>query len=147
MASTLGIIIFYRFLFLVTILEPIVALPWLTRRQMTWDYSPGQAIIDGGAAGLGALNDIWNELIEPSTENENLPDQIQSQPETSNTPELSTPPIFGPNMILQCSASTQSIGSADDQLPGNGDILTPDGSIPDPNEEYTGYIQQSSKTG
>ena len=163
-SSTLGSIrIFYRFLFLVSILEPtIVALPWVTRRgTTTWDDSPGQAIIDGGAAGFGVLNDIWNELIEPSTtENENLPPdqiQIQSQPESStNTPpELSSPPIFGPNMRGQCSAFfTQSLGSAaDDQLPGtgNGDILTPpDGStIPGPSneEEYEGYIQQSTKTG
>lgn len=147
MASTLGIISFYRFLILVSILEPIVAVPLFTRRGTTWDDSPGQAIIDGGAAGFGVLNDIWNDLIEPSTEKENLPNQIQSQPETSNTPELSSPPIFGPNMMGQCSASTQSLGSADDQLPGNGDILTPDGSIPGPNEEYEGYIQQSTKTG
>lgn len=147
MASTLGIIIFYRFLLLVTILEPLVALPWLTRRETTWDVTPGQAIIDGGAAAFGTLNDIWNELIETSTENENLPDQIQSQPETSNTPESSTPQIFGPNMMLECSAFTQSLGSADDQLPGNGDILIPEWSFPGPNEEYTGYIQQSSKTG
>lgn len=144
MAFTLGILIFYRFYFLVSILEPIVALPWLTRRDTTWDDSPGQAIIDGGAAGFGALNQFWNQLITPSTETENPPDQIQSQPETSNTPEWSTPPIFGPNMMKQCSASTQPVGAPDDTLLGGGDILSPDKPIPGP---VRAYVEQDIKTG
>lgn len=144
MAFTLGILIFYRFYFLVSILETIVALPWLTRRDMTWGDSPGQSIIDGGAAGFGALNQFWNQLIIPSTETENPPDQIQSQPETSNTPEWSTPPIFGPNVMKQCSASTHPVGAPDDPLWGGQDILTPYGPIKGPNGEY---VQQDVITG
>lgn len=148
MASTIGILIFYRFFLLVSILEPIVAWPWLTRREMTWDDSAGQAIIDGGAAGFGALNQLWNQLIIPSTENEKPPDQIESQPATSNTPEWSTPPLLGPNMMEECSASTDSVGAPDTNLPGEGEILTPYGSISGPNGEYVGaYVQQDIKTG
>lgn len=148
MAFALGILIFYRFFLLLSILEPIGAWPWITRREMTWDDSPGQAIIDGGAAGFGVLNQLWNQLILPSTENEKPPDQIRSQPETSNTPEWSNPPIFGPNMMEQCSASTHSVGASDTDLPGEGDILTPDGPIPGSDEEYVGdHVQQDIKTG
>ena len=148
MAFTLGILIFYRFFVFVSILETIVAWPWLTRREMSWDDSPGQAIIDGGAAGFGALNQLWNQLIIPSMENEKPPDQIQSEPETSNPPEWSTPHIFGPNMMEQCSTSTDSVWASDANLPGEGDILTPDGSNSGTNEEYVGaYVQQNIKTG
>lgn len=150
MAFTLRILIFYRFFLLVVVLEPIVALPWLTRRDMTWGDSPGQAAIDVGAAGLGALSQFWNQLIIPSSETEYPPDQIQSQPETPNTPEWSTPPLLEPNTMEKCSASTNPIGAPDDQLPEEGDILTPDGPIPgpSPNEEYVGdYVQQNIKTG
>lgn len=148
MAFTLGILIFYRFFVFVSILETIVAWPWLNRREMTWDDSPGRAIIDGGAAGFGALNQLWNQLIIPSMENEKPTDQIQSQPETSNTPEWSMPHISGPNMLKQCSTSTQSGGASDTNLPGEGDILTPDVSVSGTNEVYVGaYVQQNIKTG
>lgn len=144
MAFTLGILIFYRFLFLVLILESIAALPWLTRRDMTWGDSPWQGIIDGGAAGLGALDQFWNQLIIPSTETGNPPDQIQSQPETTNTPEWLTPPILGPNMMGLCPASTHPVGAPDDHPWGGGNILTPDGPILGPNGEY---VQQDINTG
>lgn len=148
MAFTLRILIFYRFFFLVLILEPIVALPSLTRRDLTWGDSPGQATIDAGAAGLGALNQFWNQLIIPSPETEFPPDDIQSQPETPITPEWSTPPLFEPNMMKECSASTHPVGATSDQLPGEGDILNPDVPISGPNEDYVGdYVQQNIKTG
>lgn len=140
--------IFYRFLFLLLVLEPIVALPSLTRRDTTWDDSPGQAIIDIGAAGFGTLNQFWNQLIMPPTETRYSPDPSLSQPETPNTPEWSTPPVFEPNMMKKCSASTSPIGAPDDQLPGEVDIPTPNGLIPDPDVEYVGdYVQQNVKTG
>lgn len=78
MAFTLAVI-FYRFLFLLLVLESVVALPWLTRRDMTWGNSPGQAIIDIGAAGFGALNQFWNQFILPSTETK-YPPQTQANP-------------------------------------------------------------------
>lgn len=147
MAFTLAII-FYRFLFLLLVLEPAIALPWLTSRDMTWGDSPGQAIIDIGAAGFGALNQFWNQFTLPSTQTTYPPDPSQPQPETPNTPEWSTPPLFDPNLMKKCFAYTQPIGAPDDQLPREGDILTPNGLIPIPEKEYEGlYVQQSTKTG
>lgn len=143
-------IIFYRFLFLLLVLEPVIALPWLTSRDMTWGDSPGQAIIDFGAAGFGAWNQFWNQFTLPSTETTLPPDPDpgQPQPEAPNTPEWSTPPLFDPNLMKKCSADTQPIGAPDDQLPGEGDILTPSELTPIPEKEYEGlYVQQSTKTG
>ena len=149
MDLTLRITIFCRILFLILILEPIVALPWLTRRDMTWDGSPGQLLIDTGAAGLGALNQFWNQLTIPSTETVYPPEQRQSEPETPNTPEWLTPPLFEPNMRKQCSASTQSIiGPPDNELPGEENVPTPNGLTLVPDEEYKGlYVKQNTKTG
>lgn len=144
MAFTL-VIIFYRFLFLLLVLEPIIALPWLNRRDMTWGYSPGQAIIDIGAASFGALNQFWNQLTLPSTETGHPPDP---HPDAPNTPEWSTPPSFELNLMEKCPAFTQSIVSFDDQLPGEGDILTPNELTPISNSGYGGlYVQQNTKTG
>lgn len=144
-------IIFYRFLSLLLLLEPtVVALPWLTRRDMTWGDSPGQAIIDIGAAGFGALNQFWNQFIIPSEETEYSPDPIQSQSETPNAPEWTTPPFIEPSNMKKCSASSTHppIGAPDDQLPGEENIPTPDELIPDPDGEYVGnYVQQNIKTG
>lgn len=141
-------IIFYRFLFLLLVLEPIIALPWLTRRDMTWSDSPGQAIIDMGAA---ALNGLSNQLTLPTTETEYPPDPSQPQPEAPNTPEWSTPPLFEPNPLKRCSAVTQFIGAPDDQLyqlPGEGDILTPNELAPISEKKYEDlYVPQNAKTG
>lgn len=132
-------IIFYRFLILLLVLEPIIALPWHSRRDMTWGDSPGQAIINMGAAGFGALNQLWNLLTLPSTETEYTPNPnpSQPQPEAPNTPQWSTPPSFESDPMKICSAVTQPIGAPDNQLPGEGDA-----------DEYGGpYVQQNTKTG
>lgn len=151
MDFTLKITIFCRILFLILVLEPIVALPWLTRRDMTWGDSPGQALIDIGEAGLGALNQLWNQLTIPSTETVYPTEQSPSKPETPNPPEWLTPPLFEPNMMKKCSTSTDPIvGAPDDQLPGEGDIPTPNpnGLTLVPDEEYKGvFVQQNTKTG
>ena len=153
MAFTLAVI-FYRFLFLLLVLESVIALPWLsTRRDMTWRDSPGQAIVDFGAAGFGALNQLWNQFTIPSTETKYLPDPDPNQPppipESPNTPEWSTPPLFDPNPMKKCSVHTQPIESFDNHLLGEaGGIGTLDELTPIPDEEYEGvYVQQSTKTG
>lgn len=153
MVFTLAVI-FYRFLFLLLVLEPvIIALPWLSRRDMTWGDSPGQTIIDIGAAGFGALNQLWDQFTTlPPAETKDLPDPSQPLllPEAPNTPEWLTPPFFDPNLMKKCSAYSQPIGAPDDQLPGEGGILTLNEEltmIPE-KEEYEGiYVQQSTKTG
>lgn len=145
MGLTLRISLFCRILFLVLVLEPIVALPWFTRRDTTWGDSPGQALID---IGLGALNQLWNQLTIPSTEPVYPPEQIQSEPETPNTPDWLAPPLFEPNMMKKCSAFNHHIGASDDQLSEEGDTPTPNGDIIVPDEGYKGlYVQQDIKTG
>lgn len=150
--------LFCRILFLVLVLEPIVALPWLTRRGMTWNLdSPGQALIDFGGFGLGALNQLWNQLTIPSTETETLdfPEQQNQpdEPESPNTPEWLAPPLLEPNMMKECSASTSThhiIGASDDQVSEEGNIPTPmSGDIlVVPDEGYKGlFVQQNIKTG
>lgn len=149
MAFTLAVI-FYRVMFLLLVLESVIALPSLTRRDMTWGDSPGQAIIDIGAAGFGALNQFWNQFTLPSTETKYLPDPSQPPiPEAPNTPEWSTPPLFDPNLMKKCSSAyTQPIGALDNQLPGEGGILNLNELTPIPEKEYEGlYVQQSTKTG
>lgn len=50
--------------------------------------------------------------------------------------------------MKKCSPYTQPTGAPDDQLPGEGDILTPNELTPIPEKEYEGlYVQQSTKTG
>lgn len=148
MGLALRISLLCRILFLVLVLEPIVALPWLTRRDMTWDDSPGQALIEMGEFGLGVLNQLWNQLTIPSTEAVYPPEQKQSEPETPNTPEWLAPPLFEPKIMKECPAPTHHIGAPDDQLPGKGDIPTPNGVIIVPDEGYRGFlVQQNIKTG
>lgn len=149
MSFTLAVI-FYRFLFLFLFVESVIALPSLSRRDTTWGDSPGQDIIDMGAAASGALNQLWNQFTLPSTETKDLPDP--SQPplsEAPNIPEWSTPPLFDPNLMKRCSAYTQPIGAPDDQLPGEGGIPTLSNELAlIPEKEYEGiYVQQSTKTG
>lgn len=140
--------LFFQISFLVLVLEPIVALPWLTRRDMTWDDSPGQALTDFGGFGLGALNQLWNQWTIPSTENVYPPDQKQSEPETPNTPEWLAPPLFEPHTMKECPASTHHIGASDDQLSEEGDISIPNGGILVPVEGYMGiWVQQNIETG
>lgn len=146
---------FCRILFLVLVLDLIVALPWLTRRDMTWDdLSPGQTLIDIGGLGLGALNQLWNQFTIPSTTDIlNLPEQKQqSEPESpKNTPEWLTPPLLEPNLMKECSASTaHQIEASDDQHSEEGIIIpTPNGGdIIVPDEGYKGLlVQQNIKTG
>lgn len=150
---------FCRILLLVLVLDPtiVAGLPWgLTRRDMTWDdLSPGQALIDIGGLGLGALNQLWNQFTIPSTSTEILdpPEQNQqSEPESpKNTPEWLTPPLFEPNLMKECSASnTHHIGASDDQVSEEGNIIpTPNGDIIVPDDEgYKGLlVQQNIKTG
>lgn len=148
MGLTLRMSLFFQILFLVLVLKPIVALPWLNIRDMTWDVSPGQALIDIGGFGLGALNQLWNQLTVPSTETVYPPEQEQSEPETPNTPEWLAPPLFEPNTRKECSASTHHIGASDDQFSEEGDIPTPNGLILVPVEGYMGlFVQQNIKTG
>lgn len=148
MGLILRMSLFCQILFLVLVLEPIVALPWLTRRDMTWGDSPGQALIDIGGFGLGALNQLRNQLTIPSTEPVYPPEQKQSEPETPNTPEWLAPPLFEPNMMKECSASTHHIGASDDQFSEEGNIPTPNGVIINPDEGYKGFfVQQNIKTG
>lgn len=157
MAFTLDVMIFYRFLFLLLVLESVIALPWLsTRRDTTWGDSPGKTFIDLGAAGFGALNQLWNQFALPSTETETkyLPDPDLSHPlllpEAPNTsgPEWLTPPLFDPNPVKKCSSHIQPIETLDNQLPAEGGIVSLNELTPIPEKEYEGvYVQQSTKTG
>lgn len=153
-------LIFYRFVFLLLVLESVIALPWLsTRRDTTWGSSPGQAFIDFGAAGFGALNQLWNQFTQPSTETNYLPDpdpdpnQPPPLPEAPNTsgPEWLTPPLFDPNPMKKCSAYTQPIRNLDNQLldeGGTGIASLNELNLMIPEKEYEGvYVQQSTKTG
>lgn len=137
-----------RILFLVLALEPIFALPWLNPRDLTWDDSPWQSLIDIGEVGLGALNQLWNQLTIPSTETVYPPKQTKFEPETPNTPEWSNPHLFEPNMMKKCSASSHPIGAPDDQSPEEGDLRTPSGLPIVPDEGYKGlFVQQNTKSG
>lgn len=148
MGLTLRMSLFFQILFLVLVLEPIVALPWLTRRDITWDDSPGQALIDIGVFGLGALNQLWNQWTIPSTETVYPPDQKHSEPGTPNTPEWLAPPLFEPNTMKKCPASTHPTGASDGQPSEEGDIPTPNGDILVPVEGYMGiWVQQNIETG
>lgn len=110
MAHTNMIQFFFRYLFLISILEPTWASTWFTRRDMLWDDSPWlEDPVGVGGTDPGALYEMWNQLtgteappiIPPSTEPpENSPVEEGSQPATPNALE----PMLEPSGTKKCSA-------------------------------------------
>lgn len=111
--------IFFRFLFLILILEPIVASTWFTRRDMLWDDSPWlEDLLGVGGAGLGASYEILNEstdtqeqptVTQPTEPPESFPGEEGSEPATPNA----VGPLLEPSGMKRCSGVEG--GAAGDQ--------------------------------
>lgn len=74
-----------------------------TRRGLLWDDSDWQnGIVGAGAAGLGILNQFWNQLAVPDPTLRSLPDQEPSVPEPPNTPDPLLLPLYQPLGVEKC---------------------------------------------
>lgn len=102
MAQKLSILVF-----LVLFSNPTIAFPAaFTRRGLLWDDSAWQdGIVGVGAAGIGILNQLWNQLTVPDPKLRSLQDQEPSEPEPPNTPDPQILPLYQPSGVEQCANS------------------------------------------
>lgn len=107
--------------FLALNLTPIIiASPaaFIHRRGLLWDDSGSQdGILGAGAAGLGALQQLWNQWTVPSNDptlpsitqqTGSLQDENLDEPGTPNTPDPQMLPLYQPSTTDQCATSFES---------------------------------------
>lgn len=99
MAQKLSILVF-----LALFLYPAIAFPSaFTRRGLLWDDSAWQnGIVGAGAAGIGILNQLWNQLAVPDPTLRSLQEEEPSEPEPPNTPDPLLLPLHQPSGVEQC---------------------------------------------
>lgn len=99
MAQKLSILVF-----LALFSHPAIAFPApFTRRGLLWDDSAWQdGIVGAGAAGIGILNQLWNQLAVPDPTLRSLQDEEPSEPEPPNTPDPQLLPLYQPSGVEQC---------------------------------------------
>lgn len=102
MAQKLSILVFLALFSNLTIAFPAA----FTRRGLFWDDSAWQdGIVGVGAAGIGILHQMWNQLTVPDPTLRSLQDQGLSEPEPPNTPDPQILPPYQPSGVEQCANS------------------------------------------
>lgn len=102
MAHKLSILVFLALFSNCTIAFPAA----FSRRGLLWDDSAWQdGIVGVGAAGIGILNQFWNQLTVPDPTLRSLQDQEPSGPEPPNTPDPLILPLYQPSGVEQCANS------------------------------------------
>ncbi len=94
-------------LFLALFSNPTIAFPAaFARRGLFWDDSAWQdGIVGVGAAGIGILNQLWNQLTVPDPTLSSLSDQETPEPEPPHTPDPLILPLYQPSGLEQCANS------------------------------------------